>query len=268
MCVLRPCAKPTQVGVWWRDDTKWCPYSASHQAIIRQGITDKLQQVDLGTIVSNVHPKGARYVVNLQTLDQVAVSSGQKRPVMVIDKTSAQTPQLQAPPQATLLPTLPRPSGNLSLNVHYRDSQGNLQRYDQVVAQAIIKSLAGNQRTLLVPDDRSAAYLFFDLEAMEPPVPVIVEVPWDATTMASLAAKADKILKRKILVMVIDKYRSEDHLDYVLPVKACPWTIVSNSSSTCCPALYEKFVDSVEEIVQAGPDDIMGKSAFCRSSEN
>ncbi|CAM6118791.1 unnamed protein product [Calypogeia fissa] len=276
MCVLQPCANPTQVGVWWRDDTKWCLYSASHQALIRQGIKNNLQQIDLGTIVSNVHPNGARYVVNLQTMDQVAVSSGQRRPVMVIDKTAAQTPQLQAPPQATLLPSLPRRSpGNLSLNVHYRDSQGNLQRYDQVVAQAIIKSLAGNQRTFLVPDARKAAYLFFDLEAMEqyfvshlvhgelilsnkPPVPVIVEVPWDATAMASLAAKADKILKRKILVMVIDKYRSDDHLDSVLPVKACPWTIVSKSSSTCSTALYEKFVDSVEEILQAGPDDIMG----------
>lgn len=74
----------------------------------------------------------------------------------------------------------------------------------------------GRQRTVAVLDEGSGHYLSFDFEAMEQrivshfdsnrepvlsdkaPVKVIVEVPWDAAAMASMAAKADKCLRRKV----------------------------------------------------------------------
>lgn len=92
MCKILPSSVPTQEGVWWQDDTRWRPYNSSHQALIRQGLATHLHEVALGTIVSPVHPTGAQYTVNLQTMQQVAVSSRQRRPIMVVNAVKPEEP--------------------------------------------------------------------------------------------------------------------------------------------------------------------------------
>lgn len=103
----------------------------------------------------------------------------------------------------------------LPLNLHYRDSAGNLQRYDADIERELLKCMdSGSQRTLLVPNGEGE-YFFFDLERLEQrlvtrvrngepvfsrkaAVKVIAEVPWDGAMMASLAAHAEKNLRRKV----------------------------------------------------------------------
>lgn len=85
MCILQPCALPTGVGVWWRDDSNFVQYGEAHSYIIKEGLRNKLRSVDLGTITSKVHPKGARYTADLTKMEQVAVSSGQKRDIVIVE---------------------------------------------------------------------------------------------------------------------------------------------------------------------------------------
>ncbi|KAL3693825.1 hypothetical protein R1sor_007476 [Riccia sorocarpa] len=101
MCIIQKSANPTGVGVWWQDDTKWCQYTQHHDNLIRKGVHDKLTTIDLGVITSGVHPQGQRYVVDLDKMEQVAVRTGQRRPVMIIDAAPAPRSQLQisGPPQ-------------------------------------------------------------------------------------------------------------------------------------------------------------------------
>lgn len=99
MCILQPCADPQEEGVWWRDDTSWKKYESALQSQIRNGVSSGLKAIDLGTIKSSVHPNGARYTVNLQKMEQVAVSSGQIRPIKIIDRQAVQAVVKKTPPQ-------------------------------------------------------------------------------------------------------------------------------------------------------------------------
>lgn len=58
--------------------------------------------------------------------------------------------------------------------------------------------------------------------------------------------------------MVIERVRSDDNLDALLAERASPLKIVSKSILTYPAALYEKFVDSLEEVLQKFPKDIVG----------
>jgi hypothetical protein len=59
--------------------------------------------------------------------------------------------------------------------------------------------------------------------------------------------------------MVIERFRSDEHLDAVLPMKASPRRIASKSTCKCSAEKYEKFVDSVQDVLSGLPNDVVGK---------
>ncbi|CAM6114303.1 unnamed protein product [Calypogeia fissa] len=268
MCILGNCEDPTEQGVWWRDDTKWRLYGADHQALIKSAIAEGLAEIDLGTIVSRVHPSGEKYILDLEVMEQESVTRGQRRPVMVVDAPTVE--KQRQPRSATLSPTTL--FQQLCLNLHYKSIDGSFQRYSANIEQALFQNMMhGSKRTVVVPDGESGHYCF-DLKSMEQsivshfdvngepvltenvPVKVIVEAPWDAAAMASMAAKADKSLRREIFAMVIERYKSDEHLDSILEVKARPRKVISKSARACSAALHERFIDCLEDVLQTFPD--------------
>ncbi|KAL3693826.1 hypothetical protein R1sor_007477 [Riccia sorocarpa] len=151
MCIIQKSANPTGVGVWWQDDTEWCWYGQHHENLIRKGVHNKLTSIDLGVITSGVHPQGQRYVVDLEKMEQVAVGSGQRRPVMIVDAAPAPRSQVQisGPPQLAFGGGLSRSSG--VVKVHYRDSNGQLKEYDMDVASALLQHALVQQRSVVLP---------------------------------------------------------------------------------------------------------------------
>lgn len=103
----------------------------------------------------------------------------------------------------------------LPLSLQYRDRSGNLQRYDSEIERELLRCMeSDSQRFVLVPNGKGA-YYFFDLGKMEQRlvsrvingkptfsskavVKVIAMVPGDGAMMASIAAKAEKNLRRKV----------------------------------------------------------------------
>lgn len=70
------------------------------------------------------------------------------------------------------------------------------------------------------------------------------------------------LLSVKILSLVVERYRSDERLDSILEVKAQPRKVISKSTRACSAALYERFIDSLEEVLQTFPDDVVGESIF------
>ena len=94
MCIRGSIPNPTEAGVWWRDDDVWCIYSPAQQAQIHLAIQENRTSVDLGSIISDAHPEGANYVVDLQNMQQRNTSSGtgMARPVLLVDSTPLSSP--------------------------------------------------------------------------------------------------------------------------------------------------------------------------------
>ncbi|BFI31244.1 hypothetical protein MPTK2_3g19830 [Marchantia polymorpha subsp. ruderalis] len=155
MCILQPCADPQEAGIWWRDDVSWRKYGSAHQLQIRKGLSSGVKALDLGRIKSSVHPKGARYTVNLQKMEQVAVSSGQIRPIKIIDRRAVQAGKSKTPPQPALAPP-PPPQQKNPVIVHYKDSSGVLKQYDQDTAKVLLRAIASGQSWLVRASSRKA----------------------------------------------------------------------------------------------------------------
>ncbi|KAG6557393.1 hypothetical protein Mapa_000662 [Marchantia paleacea] len=270
MCVLQPCADPDGVGAWWRDDTCWKKYGRDHESQIRSAASAGLRSVDLGLIKSSVHPGGARYTANLKKMEQVAVSSGQVRPIKIIDGKEEQKSIAPKSPQLTLEPPPPPQSGPISTAVHYRDTSGALRQYDQDVATALLQAIVGRQSSLVFESSRTGRILHFDIPSMrqcfvdsersvldDPPVDVVIEVPWNPQAMLFLFKKADGVMIRKVLSLTVDQYRSEEYLNATLPGQAFPRKIISKSlDSEMKPGhpFYEGFLDALEANLTAFPD--------------
>ncbi|BBN06285.1 hypothetical protein MPTK1_3g19850 [Marchantia polymorpha subsp. ruderalis] len=154
MCILQPCPDPQEAGIWWRDDVSWRKYGSAHQLQIRKGLSSGVKALDLGRIKSSVHPKGARYTVNLKKMEQVAVSSGQIRPIKIIDRRAVQAVVKKTPPQlAQASPPLPQQKNPVI--VHYKDSSDVLNQYDQDTAKVLL-AIASGQRWLVRSTSRKS----------------------------------------------------------------------------------------------------------------
>ncbi|BFI31249.1 hypothetical protein MPTK2_3g19880 [Marchantia polymorpha subsp. ruderalis] len=271
MCILQPCADPQEEGVWWRDDTSWKKYESALQSQIRNGVSSGLKAIDLGTIKSSVHPNGARYTVNLQKMEQVAVSSGQIRPIKIIDRQAVQAVVKKTPPQLTMAPPPPPQQRNPAI-VHYKDSSGVLKQYDQDIATALLRAIVSSQRSLLITSSRTGLNYYFDIPNMtqcfidedgseldELPVQVVIEVPWDPQAMVSLFRKSEGVMIRKVLSLTLEQYRSNHYLDATLPVQASPRKIISKDLNLDIKPghpIYEGFLDVLHFTVLAVPEAI------------
>ncbi|KAL3693818.1 hypothetical protein R1sor_007469 [Riccia sorocarpa] len=273
MCIIQKSAKPTGVGVWWQDDTKWCRYVQNQEVVIRDAVRDKLSSVDLGLIASSVHPKGQRYTVDLEKMEQVAVKSGQRRPIMIIDADAGAKSQLQisGPPKLAIDGG---PSNGSGFKVHYRDSSGKLVEYHPDIVRALLPNLGGRQRSVVLPGKKIGQFLQFDFETMEQcfvsasgeaipsekaPVKFIIEVPWNPDMMMNLVQKAESTTRRQILGMTIQRIRTEEYLTITLPERAHPRTIVGTEIETrpdIGDPRFEDFVTALEENLLPCPTGI------------
>jgi hypothetical protein len=83
MCIYGTIPDPVAPGVWFRDDYEWVLYNATSAKMITDAYVDAEKTLNL-TIKSGVHPSGARYKVDLRTMQQTNVSSEMVRPVKIV----------------------------------------------------------------------------------------------------------------------------------------------------------------------------------------
>ncbi|CAI5999802.1 unnamed protein product [Closterium sp. NIES-64] len=84
MCLhFPPIADPVVPGIYWRDEEDWKQYDRTTTRAIIKAASQGLTSMHMD-FTSKVHPKGAKYKLDLQGLQQKNTKTGQKRPVLVI----------------------------------------------------------------------------------------------------------------------------------------------------------------------------------------
>eukprot|EP00897_Mesotaenium_endlicherianum_P009889 jgi/Mesen1/8929/ME000548S08431 len=287
MCLLTPCADPVQPGVWWRDDTQWRLYTPAQQQQIRAARANGLAAVDIGVIASAVYPAGARYTVNVQTMQQTNVGSGYSRQLRILDQPGGM-PRAALGIPAPQQPVRRLPGGARGPTVHWCDSSNNYQQYDAATAQAVLQAAAAGTSSTTTSVIFSAAYpqghvYSIYLDTMEQvnletgrTRPIRIEFPQDPSSFLALALVAKSAeTQRKLIHASLERFMDEGHLAKVLKSKISSRSMVSLRRNPYCKQgspIYERFVDRVaatklEETVFFSPDrDAAVEKSFERGS--
>ncbi|KAJ7522123.1 hypothetical protein O6H91_19G084700 [Diphasiastrum complanatum] len=265
MCLFRPCADPTTLGVWWREDAEWRPYDSLNQQQIRLGLSQGLNSIDLGIIRSDVHPAGARYTADLTTMQQINVSSGQRRDIKVVDRVSSGGSQ-------AILPNIPIPvegAPRRLITVHSRDSSGQLRQYEPQLGDGLLRALIGNQATFEYnTTEWVSRKLLFDLTRMKQTgtnngeeLDVIIEVVWNPVTLSIVASS--RMFRRKVVCDLIERNVRSDRLLNFLKPKLFPRKLNATLYNPYLSAgnhVYDSFVDFVESSIfgkESGADRLL-----------
>lgn len=185
MCKI---ADPTEKGVWWKDDTKWVPYSSEDARKIRKAKKNGEANIRLGSVKSAKYPSGKLYAIDLVAMKQTNVNTGFSRDIKII--TSGPT--------------------------DYQEDVESSDEEDEVVtAQVINQRMNPNKIVRMVPS------VTVDLEkltsqcSMEDECNLVLKLPRAA------AAQTDLInsLSQKTLKLLLEKLTSKDFIKNVVRQK-------------------------------------------------
>ncbi|GBG73099.1 hypothetical protein CBR_g12815 [Chara braunii] len=249
MC-LQPCADPTTSGVWWRDDTRWSTYNEAMSATIKNAKQQRVHggptgSINLEVISSPAHPFGTQYSLNLDTMEQINIRTGMRRPVRIID---AGVPLLTNDGQN-------RPQG-LNLLVHRREEDGRWVAFDPDQSRRIIQAAAAGPGILRMSDGSRQAgggaegMVLIFLSAMEQWI--FTGSRWVKKEIR-FELKSPPVVKtsRQVLFETFEHLRSETVISEAIRKKARPsvvFTTRSNPYLKSGSVLYERFITAAESV--------------------
>jgi len=153
MCPILPCTRPTAPGVYWRDTSSFRLFDAARSTQIKAAVAamqsnpgTSAQLVDLGSIVSAVHPHpGHRYRFDPARMQQIS-AHGMVREVLLIE--DAAPASAGASPQGMTTPS--STEGDFEdLELHVLRSDGEYTIVDRNVGRTALQrvvAILGNQQ--------------------------------------------------------------------------------------------------------------------------
>ncbi|CAM6084097.1 unnamed protein product [Calypogeia fissa] len=138
-----------------------------------------------------------------------------------------------------------------SICVYHRDKDGvlhSLQNFD--LLERILNALSRGQtppKPLAISRADQERFKKIGLNTRPPELDFVIEFPWDARSFITMVAKAnDAELRRRVLVMALDRIRRPPSLSKVLAAKRLKsFTIRENPYLTHGHAPYENFIESL-----------------------